>query len=148
MAVISNKDSHAFFKGDTIPRVCERTEYAPKIDLRITLPSITCVDLSVMEYAKKYDDSKYYKDKVKIVLCSFIYFHDLLKKTNNREMKIPSMIISRLEGEMLILHSTNEGWFALEKIINVDTPPPPSVELVKKEAIKNYVNTLKYFKVQ
>jgi hypothetical protein len=120
--------------------------YAPKIDLPVTLPSITCVDLSVVEYAKKYNDGKYYKDKVKIALCSIIYFRNLLKKINNCDMKIPSMIISRLEGEMLIVHLINKSWFVLEKDTDVETPP--NVELVKNGAIKNYINTLNYFKVQ
>lgn len=50
------------------------------------------------------------------------------------------MIISRLEGEMLMVHLTIEGWFVFEKITDVDTPP--SVKLVKKGAIKNHCSII------
>jgi hypothetical protein len=55
------------------------------------------------------------------------------------------MIISRLEGEVLVLHLVESARYVLEKIIDVDSPP--KIELVKKGEIKNYVRNLKYFKV-
>jgi hypothetical protein len=76
----------------------------------------------VVEYAKKYSVSKYCHDKIKIVLFSLIYCRHLLNKINNAGINIPSMIIARLEGEILLLHFTNKGWFVLEKVSDVDIP--------------------------
>ncbi|CAO3702558.1 unnamed protein product [Rhizopus stolonifer] len=129
--------------GDTIAEVCKKVGYRCKIDLRVTVPCKTCVDLSVVEYAKKSSLSKYYKDKIKTVLCSAIYFRNYQK--NNNDIKyVPSMLISRLEGELLIYYQTDRNWFVVDKIADVDVPD--SVELIRNGAIKEYINSLKYFK--
>ncbi|KAI9246394.1 hypothetical protein EDC94DRAFT_590151 [Helicostylum pulchrum] len=98
--------------------------------------------------------NKLYSSTMEVCFTHFLHFHldkllfllylVLLKKTNNCDMKIPSMIISRLEGEMLIIRLIDKSWFVLEKVTDVDTPS--NVELVKNGAIKNYVNKLHYFK--
>ncbi|KAI7902256.1 uncharacterized protein BX663DRAFT_531553 [Cokeromyces recurvatus] len=80
--------------------------YQCKIDLRVTVPWKTFADLSLVEYAKKSSVKKYFKDKIKTVLCSAIYFRNY-KKNNNEIKYIPSMLISRLEGELLIYYQTD-----------------------------------------
>ncbi|GAA5808273.1 hypothetical protein MFLAVUS_001662 [Mucor flavus] len=87
--------------------------YTPKIVLRVTFPSITCV----VEYAKKYSEGEYYKDKVKIVLCSIIYFRNLLKKTNNCDIEISDDNFQTRRGNV------NKSWFVLEKVADSGYTP-------------------------
>lgn len=61
-------------------------------------------------------------------------------------MQIPSMLISHLEGELLTLHLTDRNWLVVDKVTDVDIPN--SVELIRRDAIRDYVNSLKYLKVQ
>jgi hypothetical protein len=56
------------------------------------------------------------------------------------------MIIARLECEMLLLHFTNNDWFVIEKISDVDTPS--GIQQIKDGGMVSYINTLKEFKVQ
>ncbi|KAG2206506.1 hypothetical protein INT47_008523, partial [Mucor saturninus] len=53
--------------GETIPPICSKFGYQCKIDMRVAVLRKSCVDLSVVEYAKKLSNHKYYKDKVKAV---------------------------------------------------------------------------------
>lgn len=94
-------------------RFVKKIGYTPKIVLRVTFPSITCV----VEYAKKYSEGEYYKDKVKIVLCSIIYFRNLLKKTNNCDIEISDDNFQTRRGNV------NKSWFVLEKVADSGYTP-------------------------
>ncbi|KAI8876482.1 hypothetical protein K501DRAFT_279372 [Backusella circina FSU 941] len=112
-------------------------------DIRLRWPPIQQHDAILVEYAKKSSLNKYYKDKIKTVLCSAIYFRNY-RKNNNDITYVPSMSISRLEGELFIYYQTDRNWFVVDKIADVDVPD--SVELIRNGAIKEYINSLKYFK--
>lgn len=55
--------------GETIPPVCKKFDFNCKIDMRVTVAEKKPVDISVVEYANIIRPGKYYKDKVKNVLC-------------------------------------------------------------------------------
>ncbi|KAI9269371.1 hypothetical protein BY458DRAFT_556023 [Sporodiniella umbellata] len=128
--------------GDTIPLVCNKSGYGCKIDMRVTIPAKKPLDLSVVEYAKKLFPSKYYKDKVKTVLCSAIYHRNYQKESSN--IKVPAMLIARLENELLLYYQIDSNWCVIEKVEDADVPN--SVQAIKEGAIKAYVNSIKYFK--
>ncbi|KAI8080363.1 hypothetical protein BDF21DRAFT_398969 [Thamnidium elegans] len=65
-----------------------------KIDTRVTVSRKECVDLSVVEYAKSTSYSKYYKDEMKAVLSSAIYFGNYQKNDSN--IYIPSYYLTSL----------------------------------------------------
>ncbi|GAA5815805.1 hypothetical protein MFLAVUS_009320 [Mucor flavus] len=130
--------------GDTIPAVCSKVGYQCRIDMRVTVSKKACVDLSVVEYAKDLSIDKYYKDKVKTVLASAIYFRNFQKNSSNVKF-IPSMLIARLEGELLIYYKTDRNWFVVEKIDDVDAPQ--NIDDIRKGSIKSFVESLKYFKL-
>ncbi|KAI9340644.1 hypothetical protein BD770DRAFT_399644 [Pilaira anomala] len=77
------------------PAVCSKVGYQCRIDMRVTVFKKACVDLSVAEYAKNVSIDKYYKDKVKTVLTSAIYFKNFQKNSSNVKF-VPSMLIARL----------------------------------------------------
>lgn len=112
--------------------------------MRVTVSKKACVDLSVVEYAKNLSIDKYYKDKVKAVLASAIYFRNFQKNSSNVKF-IPSMLIARLEGELLIYYKTDRNWFVVEKIDDVDAPQ--NIDDIRKGSIKSFVESLEYFKV-
>ena len=112
--------------------------------MRVTVSKKACVDLSVVEYAKNLSIDKYYKDKVKAVLASAIYFRNFQKNSSNVKF-IPSMLIARLEGELLVYYKTDRNWFVVEKIDDVNAPK--NIDDIRKGSIKFFVESLKYFKV-
>lgn len=138
------KTKYSQIGGDTIPAVCSKVGYQCRIDMRVTVSKKACVDLSVVEYAKNLSIDKYYKDKVKAVLASAIYFRNFQKNSSNVKF-IPSMLIARLEGELLIYYKTDRNWFVIEKIDDVDAPK--NIDDIRKGSIKSFVESLKYFKV-
>lgn len=62
--------------SETIPPVCSKANYECKIDTRVTVPAKKLLDLGGVEYAKNPSPSKYYKDKIKTVLCWGIICHE------------------------------------------------------------------------
>ncbi|KAI8088520.1 hypothetical protein BDF21DRAFT_450181 [Thamnidium elegans] len=129
-----------FVEGDTIPAVCSKVGYQCKIDMRVTVSHKDCVDLSVVEYAKITSYNKYYKDKVKAVLSSTIYFRNYQKNDSNVKF-VSSMLIARLEGELLLYYKADRNWFAVDKIADVDVPQ--SIDHIKEGGINTFVNPLK-----
>ncbi|KAG2236871.1 hypothetical protein INT48_002684 [Thamnidium elegans] len=87
--------------------------------MRVTVSHKDCVDLSVVEYAKITSYNKYYKDKVKAVLSSTIYFRNYQKNDSNAD----------------------RNWFAVDKIADVDVPQ--SIDHIKEGGINTFVNPLK-----
>ncbi|KAF1802893.1 hypothetical protein FB192DRAFT_1365444 [Mucor lusitanicus] len=63
--------------------------------MRVTVAAKKPLDLSVVEYAKKVPTSKYYKDKVKSVLCCAVYLREYQKQNSNAK-QVPAMLIARL----------------------------------------------------
>ncbi|KAL0139714.1 hypothetical protein V8B55DRAFT_1435452 [Mucor lusitanicus] len=102
--------------------------YACKIDMRVTVAAKKPLDLSVVEYAKKVPTSKYYKDKVKSVLCCAVYLREYQKQNSNAKQ----------------YYQLDSKWCAVEKIEDADIPA--SVQAIKEGGIKDNVNSIKYFK--
>ncbi|EIE84823.1 hypothetical protein RO3G_09533 [Rhizopus delemar RA 99-880] len=95
--------------------------YDCKIDMRVTIPSKKPVDLSIVEYANKASSSKYYKDKVKTVLCSAIYQRNYQKENNNIK-QVPAMLIARLENQILLYYQIDNNWGVVDKVEDADVP--------------------------
>lgn len=112
--------------------------------MRVTIPAQKTVDLSVVEYANKASSSKYYKDKVKTVLCSARY-HRNYRKENSNIKQVPVMLIARLENQTLLYHQIDNNWGVVDKVEDADVPN--TIQAIKEGAIKDYVNSIKYFKV-
>lgn len=104
----------------------------------------TSIDLSVVEYVKMISCNKYYKDKLKTVLCSFIYVRKY-QKLNNSIKFVPSMLISRLKGEVLLIHQTDRNWLLVDIIAEVNVPD--NIDLLRNGAIEDNINSLKIFKL-
>ncbi|KAL7312974.1 hypothetical protein PS15m_008677 [Mucor circinelloides] len=66
-------------RGDTKPKECKDNGFNCKIDLRVTTNAAKHIDLSAAEYAKKPGTSKYYKDKLKLVLSGFLHLRKYIK---------------------------------------------------------------------
>ena len=68
--------------------------------MRVTVSKKACVNISVVEYAKKLSIDKYYKDKVKAVSASAIYFKIFQKNSSNVKF-IPSIFFGTVKmGEL------------------------------------------------
>lgn len=57
---------------------------------------------------------------------------------------VPSMLIARLEDQILILYEYDNNWCVVDKVEDVDVPN--SIQSIKDGYISLYVNSLKYFK--
>ncbi|KAI7894742.1 uncharacterized protein EV154DRAFT_72844 [Mucor mucedo] len=68
--------------GDTIPGFLSKSSITSKLDLRVSAPSVSSdlSDLSLTEFAKKCTSSKYYLDKLKLVLLSKLHLNSLLQE--------------------------------------------------------------------
>lgn len=107
--------------------------------MRVTIPAKIPLDVSVVEYANKSTPSKYYKEKVKKALCSIIY-HRNYQKENSNIKQVPAMLIARLENQVILCYQIDNHWCVVDKV--EDTEVPNSVQV-----IKDYVNSIKHFKV-
>lgn len=78
------------------------------------------IDLGATEYAKKPGTSKYYKDKLKLVLSSFIHLRKYISSggTTAESKSIPLMLVKGLEGGSLV----EDDWLAIRKISSIDVP--------------------------
>lgn len=143
MHIIYTK-AHIYLRGETIPQVCMKFDFNCKIDMRVTVAEKKPVDISVVEYANNIRPGKYYKDKVKTILCSAIFNRDY-KKSNCAVKLVPSMLIARLENQILIFYEYDNNWCVVDKVEDVDVPN--SIQSIRDGYITLYVNSLKYFKV-
>lgn len=87
---------------------------------------------------------QYYKDKIKTVLCSFIYYRSYFKEAS--KVKVPSMLIADLENQTLIFYQIDKNWYAIDKVNESDVPS--SIEAIKDGTITDYINSINYFKVR
>jgi hypothetical protein len=143
-ALLIYTKTHIWFKGEIIPPLYKKLGYDCKIDMRVTIPDKKPVDLNVVEYVKKSSPSKYYKDKVKTVLCSAIY-HWIYQKENSNIKQVPAMLIARLENEVLLYYQIDNNWCVVDKVKDADVPN--SIQDIKNSAIEGYVKSIKCFKV-
>ncbi|CEP12245.1 hypothetical protein [Parasitella parasitica] len=98
--------------------------------MRVTIPAKKPLDLSVAEYTKNPTPSKYYKDKVKTVLCSAIYHRDYQMENSNIK-QVPAMLIARLENQILLYYQIDNNWCAVDKVEDADVPN--SVQAIKEK---------------
>ncbi|KAI8639748.1 hypothetical protein BD408DRAFT_471318 [Parasitella parasitica] len=133
-------------EGDTKPKECKDNGFDCKIDLRVTTNAAKHIDLSAAEYAKKPGTSKYYKDKLKLVLSGFIHLRKYISSNDTTaELKsVPLMLVEGLEGESFILSLVDDDWLAIQKINAIDVPN--NVDSIKNGDIKLYINGLNLFK--
>ncbi|KAG1504754.1 hypothetical protein G6F47_001288 [Rhizopus delemar] len=133
--------------GDTKPKECKDSGFNCKIDLRVTTNATKHIDLSAAEYAKKPGTSKYYTDKLKLVLSGFIHLRKYISSNDTTaELKsVPLILVEGLEGESFVLFIVDNDWLAIQKIENIDVPN--NVDSIKNGDIKSYIDGLNLFKV-
>ncbi|KAG1149794.1 hypothetical protein G6F37_004532 [Rhizopus arrhizus] len=131
----------------TKPKECKDNGFNCKIDLRVTTNTAKHIDLSAAEYAKRPVTSKYYTNKLKLVLSGFIHLRKYISSNNTTaELKsVPLMLVEGLEGESFILFLVDDGWLAIQKID--DTDVPNNVDSIKNGDTKLYINGLNLFKI-
>ncbi|EIE88059.1 hypothetical protein RO3G_12770 [Rhizopus delemar RA 99-880] len=133
-------------EGDTKPKECKDSGFNCKIDLRVTTNATKHIDLSAAEYAKKPGTSKYYTDKLKLVLSGFIHLRKYISSNDTTaELKsVPLILVEGLEGESFVLFIVDNDWLAIQKIENIDVPN--NVDSIKNGDIKSYIDGLNLFK--
>lgn len=126
---------------------CKDNGFNCKIDLRVTTNAAKHIDLSAAEYAKKPDTSKYYKDKLKLVLSGFIHLRKYISNNDTTaELKsVPLMLVEGLEGVSFFLSLVDDEWLAIQKINAIDIPN--NVDSIKNGEIKLYIDGLNLFRV-
>lgn len=111
----------------------------------------TVPDLCISEYAKKTTPWKYYYDKLKTVVASYIRLrehiitHANLNFEEAKKFILPFVICEGLEADIYTIQVASEDWCVVEKYGDIDLPS--CVEDVKDGGIAVYIKNLKQFKV-
>ncbi|KAI7865759.1 hypothetical protein BDF14DRAFT_1729685, partial [Spinellus fusiger] len=139
-------------RGDTQSPVCSSRNNHCRLDLRVTSKEKTnqAADISLAEYTRSSYESKYFKDKKKLVIASQTHLKEHLKDSSMslaeaKRVTVPFILTMGLESEMFIIHLVDMDWLVLKKVGDVDIPM--CVEEVKAGAIGLYLCGLKGFKV-
>lgn len=110
-----------FDRGDTKSPFCQKEANDARLDLRIVAHHTRTVpDLCISEYAKKATPCKYYYDKLKTVVASYIHLREHIKHANlnfeeAKKFILPFVICEGLEADIYTIQVVSEDWCVVEK---------------------------------
>lgn len=111
-------------RGDTTSNACRSNRLAIKLDMQMMIMkhSKYVIDGASGEYAKKPFSSKYFKDRIKLVLASKAYMNSLILSCRHidnagiLDIKIPFLQIMGFEAQLSILSMQDKELYVVEDL--------------------------------
>ncbi|KAI9343683.1 hypothetical protein BD770DRAFT_414394 [Pilaira anomala] len=138
--------------GDTNPELIKENGKVIRTDLRFIAcqSSKEIIDAGVAEFAPKVFPSKYYRDKLKMILASKAQLNSLVKdfsdldKDSLRNLNIPFISIMGFECEIYTLRLIANGLYGVELIYSMTFPS--TVVSLKEDGLRQTVEEIRGIK--
>lgn len=138
-------------RGETKSSVCTEAGYLSRLDLRVISQGFKKdEDYSVVEFAKKPQPGKYYTDKKRAVMSSWLHLKHHIKCSqlnlqDAKRVSIPFVLCEGLEADVYKIRLLDDTWTVVEKVKDIDIPS--SISGVKNGEIRDFMEALSDFKV-
>ncbi|KAI7861396.1 hypothetical protein BDF14DRAFT_1870144 [Spinellus fusiger] len=142
-------NEHLFLHwGDTQAKACKNNGLSMKLDMRIMIMKNGkhVVEGGTCEYAKNPVRSKYFRDRLKLVLASKAYINNVIENSpylaeeDIKNIKIPLIQIMGFEAQLSTISVKEKGIYAVEDLLKFSFPT--SKKQIRQGGINNIIKAL------